>query len=280
MRTQYFVSNILGILFFLCLPHGNVYAWFHSSGNCERCPIFKQPRSEEHVSKSYAFLPNVPDAAPEIRLYRSFFKDSFPASAGELKVDIPFNLLSASVTNIQAQLDRRIAANLRLKNLLEQYLAQQKKNAEMLKDLSIPYLDTPPNTKKAVSISDTEKLLSAASLKKKIAEELLFQGGGKKRPTLQDNHDLQPAPAEKKDRGNLMSETEKDRRLNFKNDYLKSPGGNGTYHQTYGQDTELPWIFSFVLTLLRYISNNKFGILSWAAVMAVIGLVGTIVVKR
>jgi len=42
----------------------------------------------------------------------------------------------------------------------------------------------------------------------------------------------------------------------------------------------LPWIFSSGLKLLRYLANNKIEVLSWAAVMAVIGLIGTIVAKR
>ncbi len=151
---------------FLCLAQGNTWAWFHSSGNREKCPVFESPRSAEDVSKTYTFMPNAVDAASEIRLYRTFSKDSFPASAGELKIDIPFNLLSASVTDVQALLDRRIAANLRLKNLLEQYLALQKKNAELLKALSIPYLEAKENRKKGRSASDAEELVPADGLKK------------------------------------------------------------------------------------------------------------------
>jgi len=280
IRTRYFASNILGIVFFLCLFQGYAYAWFHSSVNCESCPIFEQPRNADHVSKAYAFLPNKQDAAPEIRLYRSYPEEVFPTNAGELKIDIPFNLLSTSETNIQNQLDRRIAANLRLKNLLEQYLEQQRRNAEILKDLNIPYLDPAKNSKKIVSTSNREELPTAEGLKKKIAEIILFQGQSKEHATFQDNPDSPPVPAEKKGRGKSMSDTESNKMWNLKDDYSKSIGQTGGYHQLSNQDTELPWIFSLGLELLQSITNNKIEILSWAAVMAVIGLVGTIVVKR
>jgi len=280
MRTRFLVLKILATLFFLCLARGNSYAWFHSSGNCENCPVFEPPRSPEHVSKAYAFLPNAPEADSGVRLYRTFSINSYPANAGELKIDIPFNLLSTSMTNVQALLDRRIAANLRLKNLLEQYLAQQKRNAEILKDLKIPYLEAKETKKKAVPASDTQELTPAGGLKRKMAEVILFQTGGKDRLALRDSEDFQPVPAGKKGRGNSVPDLEKYEKLRLKEAYSKNPGKTGAYHQTYDQDTELPWIFSFGLKLLRYLTNNKIEILSWAAVMAVIGLIGTIVVKR
>lgn len=280
MRTRYLVLSILVTVFFLCFAQKNTYAWFHSSGNCENCPIFESSQSAEKVSKTYAFLPNTPDDASKIRLYRTFSKNSFPASAGELKIDIPFNLLSVSVTNVQAQLDRQIAANLRLKNLLEQYLALQKKNTEILEDLSIPYLETKESRKKAVPASDAEELAPADGLKKKMAEVILFQTSDKNRLLVQNIRDFQPVPAGKKGNGNSVSALEKYKKLSSKEDYSKNMGRTDAYHATDSRDTELPWIFSFGLKLLGYIANNKIEILSWAAVMAVIGLVGTIVVKR
>ncbi len=280
MRTRHFVLNILMTLFFLCLAQGKTYAWFHSSGNCENCPVFESSRSAENVSKTYAFLPNAADAAPEIRLYRTFPQNSFPASAGELKVDIPFNLLSTSVTNVQALIDRQVAANLRLKNIIKQYQEQQKRNAEMLKDLNIPYLEAEKNRKKAEPAPDAENLPPADVLKKKMAEVILFQTGRKEGTLLQDRRDFQPIPAGEKGRGNSVTDHEKYGRLNLKDDYLKSLGKTGAYHKNYGRDTELPWIFSSGLKLIRYLANNKIEILSWAAIIAVIGLIGTIVVKR
>ena len=273
IRTRYLILNILGTLFFLCLAQGKTYAWFHSSGNCENCPVFESPPNPEEVSKTYVFLPNTPDADSEIRLYRTSSKASFPASAGELKIDIPFNLLSASVTNVQASLDRRIAANLRLKNLIEQYRALQKRNAELLKDLSIPYLETKKSRQKGGTASDAKELVPADELKRKMAEVILFQTGGKVLLPVQESPNLQPVQAEKKGGDNSMPVLEKE-------DYSENPGRTGAYHETYGQDTELPWIFSFGLKLLRYLVNKKFEILSWAAVMAVVGLVGLIVMKR
>lgn len=280
MRTRYLALNILGTILFLCFAQGSTYAWFHSSDNCKNCPTFESPRSAEKVSKTYAFLPNAPDAASKIHLYRTFSKDSFPASAGELKVDIPFNLLSASVTNPQALLDRHIAANLRLKNLLEQYLALQKKNAEMLKNLSIPYLDTKERRKKAVPASDAEKLAPADGLKKKMAEVILFQTSDKNRLLVQDSHNFRLVTAGKKGKGDSVSALKKYEKLSSKEDYSKNMGRTGAYHKIYSRDAELPWIFSFGLGLMEYLTSNKIEILSWAAVMAVIGLVGTILVKR
>ncbi|WP_245531901.1 hypothetical protein [Desulfobacter postgatei] len=274
------ILNILGTLFFLCLTQGKTYAWFHFSDTCENCPVFESPRIAEEVSKTYAFLPNTPDADSEIRLYRTFSKESSPASAGELKIDIPFNLLSASETNVQASLDRRIAANLRLKNLIEQYRALQKRNAELLKDLSIPYLEAKKSRKTAAAVSDAKELVPADSLKREVAEVILFQTDGKVSLPVQESRDLQPVQAEKKGREDSMPALEKYEALSLEEVYSKNPVGSGAYHQTYGRDTEVPSIFSLGLKLLQALANNKIEILSWAAVMAVIGLVGLIVVKR
>lgn len=271
---------ILAALFFLCLTKGKTYAWFHSSRNCEPCPVFEPLWSAERVSKTYAFLPNTPDADSEVRLYGTFPEDSIPASAGDLKIDIPFNLLSASTTNVQSLLDRQVSANLRLKNLLEQYLAQQKKNTEMLKGLKTPYLEAKVTRKKAVSASDAETLASTDELKRKIAEAILFQADGKDRVGLQNSPDFQTVTAEKNVRSDSVSDLEKYENLTLNEDYSKNTARTGIDSKTYGRDPELPWIFSFGLKLLRSLENNKFEILSWAAVMAVIGLVGTIVVKR
>ncbi|MDX9962651.1 hypothetical protein [Desulfobacter postgatei] len=232
------------------------------------------------MSKTYAFLPNTPDTDSEIRLYRTFSKESSPASAGELKIDIPFNLLSASETNVQASLDRRIAANLRLKNLIEQYRALQKRNAQLLQDLSIPYLEAKKSRKKAVAVSDAKELVPADRLKRQVAEVILFQTGGKVSLPVQESRDLQAVQAEKKGREDSMPALEKYEALSLEEAYSKNPVGSGAYHQTYGRDTQMPWIFSLGLKLLRSLANNKIEILSWAAVMAVIGLVGLIVVKR
>lgn len=280
MRTRYLILNILGTLFFLCLTQGKTYAWFHFSDTCENCPVFESPRIAEELSKTYAFLPNTPDTDSEIRLYRTFSKESSPASAGELKIDIPFNLLSASETNVQASLDRRIAANLRLKNLIEQYRALQKRNAELLKDLSIPYLEAKKSHKKAVEVSDAKELVPADKLKRQVAEVILFQTDGKVRLPVQESRDLQAVQAEKKGREDSMPALEKYEALSLEEAYSKNPVGSGAYHQTYGRDTQMPWIFSLGLKLLRFLANNKIEILSWAAVMAVISLVGLIVVKR
>lgn len=277
MRARYLVLNILVTVFFLCLPQEKTYAWFHSDGNCEDCPVFKSLRGAKDVSITYGFLPNTPETAPKIHLYKTFSKNSFLASAGELKIDIPFNLLSVSVTNVQAQLDRQIAANLRLKNLLEQYLALQKKNAEILKDLNIPYLES---RKKTVPASDTKELAPADELKRKMTGVILFQTSGKDRLPIQDSHDFQTILAGKKGFGNSVPNPKKYGRLSSKEDYSKNSKKTGTYYETYGRNTELPWFFSFGLKLLRYLANNKIKILSWAAVMVVISLIGTFVVKR
>ena len=280
MRTRYLFLKILLALFFLCSARSQSYAWFHFSGNCENCPVFETPRSAEHLSKTYAFLPNAPVAGSGVRLYKTFSANSFPVSAGELKVDIPFNLLSASVTNVQAGLDRRITANLRLQNLIKQYLAQQKKNAEMLKDLNIPYLDAKATPKEVLPASDTEELTPARELKKKIEEEILFQAGGKDQAALKNTLDFQPIPTGKKGKGDSAPDLERYGPLNLNLDYSNNQKNIGTYHETYGQETELPWIFSLALKLLRYLATNKIEILSWTVVLAVICLVGAIVVKR
>ena len=280
MRTRCWVLRIMVTLFFVCLVQGKTYAWFHSSNNFENRPIFESPRREEIVSKTYIFLPNTPDAMSGVRLYKTASKNMLPVSAGELKVDIPFNLLSSSVTNVQALLDRQVAANLRLKNLLQQYLAQQKKNAELLNDLKIPYLEAKDPSHKAEPTTDTKKLSLAAGLKKKIEEEIIFQAGGKDGTALQDSQNFKLIQTGKQGQGNSVSDLEKYERSYLNDGYSKSQRRTDIYHKTDGRDIKLPWIFSFGLKLLRYMANNKSEILSGACIMGIIGLVGTIVVKR
>lgn len=281
MRTRCWVLTIMATLSFVCLAQGKTYAWFHSSNNFENCPIFESPRREEIVSKAYIFLPNTPDAMPGVRLYKTASKNRLPISAGELKVDIPFNLLSSSVTNVQALLDRQVAANLKLKNLLQQYLAQQKKNAELLNDLKIPYLEAKDPPHKSEFTTDAEKLSPAAGLKKKIEEEIIFQAGGENGTALQESPNFKLIQTGKQGQGNSsVPDLEKHKRAYLNDGYSKSQRRTDIYHKTYGRDIKLPWIFSFGLKLLRYMANNKSEILSGACIIAIIGLVGTIVVKR
>lgn len=60
-----------------------------------------------------------------------------------IDLDIPLTFLSQAPVSPMDALERLMAANLRVKLLIDEYNALQKRADELLKSLSIPYLDSP-----------------------------------------------------------------------------------------------------------------------------------------
>ena len=71
-------------------------------------------------------------------------QNDFFIPADTIDLDIPLTFLSQAPLSPMDALDRLMAANLRIKLLIDEYNALQKKADELLKSVSIPYLDSFP----------------------------------------------------------------------------------------------------------------------------------------
>ncbi|WDP90733.1 MAG: hypothetical protein HUN04_13920 [Desulfobacter sp.] len=271
--------TVLSLVVTLLVCTGTAYAWFHHPAEQESSPAFDGARIHKSPFGRYAILPNRGTMEGELQGW-DFSGDGTRVKTGELNIDIPFNLLKKMVVNTEAFLDRQIAANLKVKNILEEYLAAKKRNAELLKDLSIPYLERNDTIKKKISPQVAEALEPAHEIRKKLADVILFQKEGKEKLVVQKSLDFQEAwYGEKKEDLDALPNGEQLSSAS-ENGYAKKSQRAGRYATNYGHETELPWIFAFGLKLLRYVIENRIAIFAWAAVMVIAGLIGMLVVTR
>ncbi len=262
-------------LLFWNIPAGG-YAWFHHPVGNDSLPVFEASQTEEAVSDTYIYSQNRAEGEAGL-LGMSSSGSATMARAGTIKIDIPFNLLSKTVINPEALLDRQIAANLKVKNILEMYLAMRERNALLLKDLSIPYLENDPKKEK---LRVPESIAPAREMKKKLTEVILFQETGRNGLPVLENSDFQAARAGVNQESMAgLSYEQKGEATPGEGD-LSVKGGNRPSHTTYGRDTELPWIFAFGLKVIRYLVGNKVEVLAWATGLIMTGLIGVLVIKR
>ncbi|NWH05061.1 hypothetical protein [Desulfobacter latus] len=257
----------------------NGYGWFHHpkssdlKENRDGLPVFKDKRPITHITKTYNFLRNRTKEENTRILYSGPTEKA--VTAGSVNIDIPFDLLSKTAIFPETSLDRQIAANLRLKRIIDEYLSLKERNAQVLKGLGIPYLEKYDDPEKNQPDSMPETIKAEKEARKTMENVLVFSEHFRTAPINQQAVVFQVAGLPKKDRqkitpaGNISGSR-------------PSPGypEKSSYQTAYGSNTELPWFFSFALKLIRYAVHNKLEILLWTAVMVMSGLIGLLVVKR
>ncbi|NDY73815.1 hypothetical protein [Desulfobacter hydrogenophilus] len=202
-------------------------------------------------------------------------------TAGTVNIDIPFDILSKTAIFPETSLDRQIAADLRLKNIIDEYLSLKKRNAEVLKGLSIPYLEKNEPPKKRLD-PVPEKIKAEKEAKKNMEDVIVFSGGRRAVPIEQPEVVSQLTGILKKDNQERIPARETSR-LRLRPEYPEKKAetmGRSSYQTDYGRNTDLPWFFSFTLKLIRFAVDHKLEIFLWAAVLIMSGLIGTIVVKK
>ncbi|WP_319574673.1 hypothetical protein [uncultured Desulfobacter sp.] len=263
----------------LCLIPAEGYGWFHRPAvldlkeNRDELPVFKDKQAIPNITKTYSLLQNRTKEEKTPILYPG--PTGTGVTAGTVNIDIPFDLLSTTAISPEISLDRQIAANLRLKNIMDEYLSLKKRNAQVLSGLGIPYLEKTDAPKKDRPDPVPEKIKAEREARKTMENAIAFSGGGRAVPVNRQEVVNQGTGATKKNQQKITpAENNSGSR--------PSPGypEKSSYQTAYGSDTELPWFFSCALKLIRYAVHNKLEILSLFAVLIMFGLIGIVVVKR
>ncbi len=276
--TKY--TTIALFVLILCILPGQSYAWFFSSDDPGN-PGFASPSAESDIpSKLYGLhyhdSENSTDEGGSGISHDSGMSGIvFPV---RINIDIPLSLLSKEAIDPEESLDRLVAANLRLQNILDEYLALKKRNELLLKDLRIPYLEKRENrTEPSSGIAGRD--LEAEKLRTDI-ENMIHHGVGyTSLRGEQDNLSDTVWQTKGTETGGEMSLQEGAVTPGLTPDsenYQRLPGKSmGT-----GSGTELPWIFQMTLDIFGYMMNNKAELLVWSMVGFLSILIVTLVYKR
>lgn len=276
---RFCVFPLLVSVLVLCLIPAKGYGWFHHpetlslKQNRDGLPVFKDNQAIPDITKTYSLLQNRKKKEKNPILYPG--PTGTGATAGTVNIDIPFDMLSTTAIAPETSLDRQIAANLRLKSIIDEYLSLKERNAQVLKGLGIPYLEKNDDPQKNRPDSVPEKIKAEKEARKTMENVIVFSGDLRTTPVNRQEVVSQVAGTLKKDGQEITPAGEI-------SGFRPSPGypGKHSYQTAYGSNTELPWFFSFALKLIRYAVHNKIEFFSWAAVLIMSGFIGLLVVKR
>lgn len=273
------VFPLLVSVLVLCLIPANGYGWYHHpqaldlKQNRDVLQVFKDKRTMPNITKTYSLLQNQRKKEKTPMLCSG--PTGTGVTAGTVNIDIPFDILSKIAISPETSLDREIAANLRLKRIIDKYLSLKKRNAQVLEGLAIPYLEKNDDPPQKRSDPVPEKIKAEKEARKTMENVIVFSGGGLVASVNRQAVVSQVAGALKKDRQKIIPTGDIFR-------FRPSPGypGKSAYQTAYGSNTQLPWFFSFALKLIRYAVHNKLEILLWTVGLIMSGLIGLLVVKR
>ncbi len=257
----------------LCLIPAKGYGWFHHPNSLDedqkkdRLPVFNAEQAIPKITKTYILLPNRRSKEKTPILYPG--PAGTEVTAGTVNIDIPFKMLSKTAVFPEITLDRQIAANLRLKNIIDEYLALKERNAQLLKGLDIPYLEKHDATPKNRPGPVPEQIKAEKKVRETMENVIVFSKAPRTAPV--NRQEIVSPAALKQDRPRPDQGSA---------DKSVEAAGGRSYRTAYGGNTELPWFFSFALKLIRYAVHNKVEIFLWAAVLIISGLIGLLVVKR
>ncbi len=263
------------ILLFACLillfPL-TAHSWFLIQENQVGIRIEPSPRKSDTVSSRYVILPNDGEQDNPSGLIIDTGK-SGTVLADLIDVDIPLYVLSVQAIDPAMSLDRWIAANLRIKNILEQYLALQERSREALKDLGIPYLDE--NQQQLAHRRDFTKDVAA---EKKLETDMAAIRSHVLAYSQEQGKDISVQTAAGSGQPGKPS-AGGDSRSGYENNNQKprpSPGQDSVGYY----NNELPWLFRVVLGAIKYFANNKLELFLWPVVVILLATLVTLMVKR
>ncbi len=265
-------------VFLLSLIPGRSYSWFSSSADSKNPGVIMDSSIPERSSRTYVLNYNTPGGGKEIAIFPDSGNNA-AVFADRIDIDIPLSILSKEAIDPEEFLDRLLAANLRIQNILDEYLAFRRRTDLLLKDLRIPYLEKQDKVKPKFAIAgevgegkklkkDIENIIRHDAAYKRAHDEQVAQsvavidqitqvGAGGKKGLQQENGAI----------GNQITDSAR---------YQKLPVQNmGKYN-----DNELPWIFRFILGILKYAYSNKMELLLGSLVVLVSVLIVMLVVKR
>lgn len=262
-------ARIALFVLILGMISGQSSAWFSSSETFENPRITTKASEPDLSSNTYGLHYHDSEnsealRSPCISLDSRTSNGFFPVL---INIDIPLSLFSKEAIEPEESLDRLLAANLRIQNMINEYLALKKRNELLLKDLRIPYLEKKedsidPPAEIAGRVDEGEKLktdienlirhrenhnsLNEEQVDLSDGAEISRQGGKKDANSLAEAS-IKPFPGQNEDRSN---------------------------------DNELPWILSLFLFVFSFIVNSKEELLIWTMVGSISILIMMLVVKR
>ncbi len=255
------------ILLFPLVAH----PWFLIQDNPAGIQTELSQKTGDTVSSCYVILPNDADQDNPSGLQIDTGKPG-AVPADLIDVDIPLYILSVQAIDPEISLDRWIAANLRIKNILEQYLVLQERGRKALKDLGIPYLDeTDQQLAKRRALSDDVQ--AEKKLETGMAAIRLYA------PTYTQKQDedlvVQPAGTTLSGKPAAGGEGRSGYEQNSQKPRPSSGKDTGGYY-----DNELPWLFRVVLNTIKYFASNKLELFLWPVVILLFATLVTLMVKR
>ncbi|ACN15130.1 hypothetical protein HRM2_20290 [Desulforapulum autotrophicum HRM2] len=144
------------LVFFIVLP-GTAGAWFDGGRECRPFSTRTDFNSLES-SGSLAVYDGIAAGSEGVVVP----PNPFFVPVDTINLDIPLTLLVKTPVSSMEALDRLMVANMRLKLLIDEYNALQKRADALLKSVSIPYLDSPrppPGKGGGNSLDDQKKRL-------------------------------------------------------------------------------------------------------------------------
>ncbi|WP_022668824.1 hypothetical protein [Desulfospira joergensenii] len=254
------------------------YSWFSIRKEPPPAHQLEIPEgSSETISKHYVLSYNTKYNNRESFLI-TYPKGKVPIAADLIDIDIPLNVLTKEGFDPTSSLDRQIAANLRIRSILEEYLALKKRTRFALKHLNISSFET-EEKKKPQAQEKIQNLNTLKILEKKLEALNLYSIGyldigsnqsGKKDDILIAFQNF------KKKEASVADSEQVSNRLEGDDEYRKPSSQRvGNSHAS-----ELPWIFSFILGIARYAYSNKLEIILWSGVIVIASLIVTLVIKK
>ena len=267
------------IIFLVCFVPLTSHSWFFIQEESPEFQTVTTATGRESVSSGY-FLPYTGEVGMESPSLLRDDKGQFHISADRISIDIPLNILSYQVFDTSSFLDRQIAANLRIRNIIEEYLAAKNRTRYVLKDLGIPYLDS--DKKQKISIQGREDdIQTGKRLRKEIENISLYSIGvvsiNRDQTKIADDPVAQMEKRLSRNRNDWIDPEKTDVTELNETGQLRIASGQ---HGGKSVSSELPWIIRIILNAVRYLFSNKLEILLWSSVSVILWVLVVVLVKK
>ena len=260
------------------LLSGSVYGFYHNPQETEisGLPDLSGRQSTPPPSDAYSVQVNNPKGDKTDSLHLKSVTPGLPAV--DLNINISFNMLSETITIPEFSLDRQITANLKVKNIMDEYKALKRQNETLLKTLDVPYLrQSSPKANKPDSVQ--EHVRQTHQVKNEINSIMRFQ----EKPGETVKEFAYPSTAV----GQAVSGSGKGNQGGGGDSIgasVKGYGASGSsayYEKGYasGQD-ELPWVFRVAIQLIKFFADHKIELLLWSLLGMMIFTLGIVTLKR
>ena len=266
--------KILLLIFILSLglPH-DLQAWFSSIRDADHLNPGEIVQLDKTIQSFVVYdnftLPG--ETGKDIRLLPA--SPSF-VPADRIDVKIPLILFDRPSLTTMQSLDRLLAANIRLRQLLKEHEQLRERAEKLLKSVSIPYLDGylfKASRKITPGIAEQKK-----ALEKQIAHTAIAVKGPYTRDKTNTIVDFSNIESHLHTRQKMDSGTRSDENLSYyhlsggnKEKNTPSVPGKATYPAPKAE-SDLPWLFRFCIDLVSYIISHRVETLFYVSLLFIL----------